>query len=144
MDTISVKRTLRKYRRLEQELRADSGGKSTRMPLVWDVFFDLRDLGKGTAKYNLQALTAMNREAYQKVIGEYWAFVYQALNQEIDFQAVRFDADILLRWNLPADADADAVKQRFRTLAKRHHPDTGGDADSFIALMREYKTLLKK
>lgn len=42
---------------------------------------------------------------------------------------------------LPADADADAVRRRFRTLARERHPDRGGDPVAFAELDRAYAAL---
>mgnify|MGYP001410887536 CR=1 FL=1 len=139
MNVISIKRSLREMKRLEIKLRF-GGGPSPHPPLVWDEFFDLQGTGRG--KYSLETLAAMDREAYQKIIGEYWSFVYSELVGGMDFHAVRYDTGVLLRWGLPADADEAAVKRRFRALAKRYHPDTGGSAEDFIGLMREYKKLV--
>ena len=32
---------------------------------------------------------------------------------------------------VPRDADADAIKKAFRKLARKHHPDAGGDEAKF-------------
>ena len=141
MNGIGVKRTLRELKKLERKLRSGlEDGKQT--PLVWDAFFDLRDTGK--AKYDLQTLTSMSRAEYKEAIGEYWAFVFKSLVDEKDFHAVRFEPGVLLKWGLPCNADEAAVKQRFRTLAKRCHPDTGGNAEDFIELMRDYHQIVGK
>ena len=43
--------------------------------------------------------------------------------------------------DLPYDSGYADIKKRFRELAKKYHPDTGGDADKFIELMRAYEAL---
>lgn len=43
---------------------------------------------------------------------------------------------------LPFDADVTAIKKKFRELAKKYHPDTGGDSTKFIELMENYKKLV--
>ena len=140
MNVISIKRSLREIKRLEMKIRSGAG--VGLKPLVWDSFFDLGDTGK--AKYTLRDLIAMSRAEYQTVISEYWAFVYQTIFNETDFRAVRFEPGVLLAWGLPWNADEAAVKRRFRALAKRCHPDAGGDEESFIRLMAEYRTLVGK
>jgi DnaJ-domain-containing protein 1 len=40
---------------------------------------------------------------------------------------------------LPQDASFDQVRQQYRTLAKRYHPDRGGDATRFIQIDGAYK-----
>ena len=139
MNSISIKRNLREIKRLERKIRSGAGNGQT---LVWDSFFDLRNTGG--AKYSLRALSAMSRAEYKRVISEYWSFVYQSFFNENDLHAVSYDTGVLLRWGLPYNADEAAVKQRFRTLAKRSHPDTGGSAEMFIDLMRDYHQLIGK
>ncbi|WP_339672602.1 DNA-J related domain-containing protein [Dasania marina] len=43
--------------------------------------------------------------------------------------------------DLPADASWPEVKQRYRRLAKQHHPDHGGDHEQFIALRAAFEVL---
>lgn len=40
-----------------------------------------------------------------------------------------------------ADADPLTVKQAYRRLAREHHPDRGGDVDTFHTLQRAYERL---
>jgi curved DNA-binding protein CbpA len=42
---------------------------------------------------------------------------------------------------LPADAGPDAVRRRFRALARERHPDRGGDPAAFAELDRAYAAL---
>lgn len=42
---------------------------------------------------------------------------------------------------LGRDADARTVRHRFRTLAREHHPDRGGDPERFAELHRAYAAL---
>ena len=39
---------------------------------------------------------------------------------------------------------AEDVKARFKDLAKKHHPDCGGDAEVFKAMMAEYKQVFER
>ncbi len=143
MTASEVKRKLRELKRLEEQFRQRAGQRSS--PLVWDTFFDLHDGVPKAAKYPLAVLVAMDAETHRRVVAEYWSFVWQALWPENDGAgALHFDAEALLRLGLPADADEDAVRARFRALAKQHHPDTGGDASQFIALMEDYRRLIHK
>jgi DnaJ-domain-containing protein 1 len=44
---------------------------------------------------------------------------------------------------LPADATPQQIKQRYRTLAKKHHPDLGGDPRQMQRLSAAYEFLMK-
>lgn len=55
-----------------------------------------------------------------------------------------YNPDILARLGLPIDADSKAIKKKFRELAKKYHPDTGGDSSKFIEFMEDYKKLTEQ
>ena len=42
---------------------------------------------------------------------------------------------------LSVDASQQAIKERYRQLAAKHHPDKGGNPDKFIALRSAYERL---
>jgi curved DNA-binding protein CbpA len=44
---------------------------------------------------------------------------------------------------LPRDASFPDIRQRYRLLAKRAHPDTGGDQEQFKQINAAYKCLIK-
>ena len=39
------------------------------------------------------------------------------------------------------DATADEIKKAFRTLARKHHPDAGGDEEKFKEINEAYEVL---
>lgn len=43
---------------------------------------------------------------------------------------------------LPPDATTGTIKSKFRELAKKYHPDLGGDSGKFIELMNTYRKLI--
>lgn len=43
---------------------------------------------------------------------------------------------------LPAGAPPEAIKRRWRELARAHHPDHGGDAERFKAARRSYEAAM--
>ena len=144
MDIVDIKRKLRELKRLELKIRYGSV-ELKRPSLVWDIFFDLHEISAGKAKYTLKNLANISHDEYKNVISEYWSFVYNELFSENDLHnGINYDTSILLQLNLPFDADEKAVKKRFRELAKLYHPDTGGDANKFIALIEAYKRLIGK
>lgn len=44
---------------------------------------------------------------------------------------------------LPPTATADEVKAQWKSLASQHHPDKGGDAETFDKMRRAYKSALE-
>ncbi len=139
-----VKRKLRELKALEIKLRFD-GKRPEGSALVWDDFFDLREAGKGKAKYALAMLAAMDHEGFTDAVNQYWVFVYNQYYKENGIQdAEVFDVAELDKLDLPFDADESEIKRRFRQLAKIHHPDAGGDAEKFIELMELYRKLINK
>ena len=50
-------------------------------------------------------------------------------------------ADLYARLGVGRDADDAAIKKAYRSLALRHHPDKGGDADAFKACAEAYAVL---
>jgi len=85
----------------------------------------------------------MSREEYKRVVDEFFALVYYEYYLEcgIDFHRI-FDPDALSLLGLPFSAVEGDIKKRFRELAKKYHPDTGGEASKFIEIMKVYEKLL--
>ena len=136
MDIISIKKKLRKLKKLEIEIRYEGGYNN--QPLLWDKFFDLS--GKRKVMYPLSYLLSIDNNEYKRIADEFLAFVYYDFFEHLNVQS-SFDKSLLLQLDLPYDADIVAIKNRFRQLAKLYHPDTGGDARKFIELMEIYKKL---
>ena len=127
-----IKRKIRKLKKAETTIRF--GGRPSSKPLVWDSFFGKRDL---------KELDAMSYEDYKVLVDEFFSRVYYELYMEngIVFAGV-YDPAVLARLGLPPHADESGVKTRFRELAKKYHPDNGGDAAQFVELMKTYKELI--
>jgi len=136
-----VKRKLRKLKQMELKIRFP-GGDAAHRELVWDRFFDLRGKGGASGKYTLAQMAVLGREAYRRVVEEYFARVYYELYRENGLtEKGAYDPELLSRLGLPAMAGAEDVKRRFRELARQTHPDAGGDAARFIELMEDYRKL---
>lgn len=142
-----IKAKIRSLKKLEIKIRfsniqtSDSNKTHTRC-LVWDDFFDLGEVFKGKAKYSISNLVTMNKEDFRNVIDEYFFHIYYRFYKENGIVSVHlYNPDILARIGLPIDADSKAIKKKFRELAKRYHPDTGGESEKFIELMENYKKL---
>lgn len=52
-----------------------------------------------------------------------------------------YDPRLLAQMGLPPQARQTEIKSRFRSLAKEHHPDCGGDEEAFICLIETYRKL---
>ncbi|HLB45697.1 MAG TPA: J domain-containing protein [Anaerolineales bacterium] len=52
-----------------------------------------------------------------------------------------YDPQLLSLLGSSPQADIAEIKKRFRDLAKRYHPDLGGDGEKFIELMETYERL---
>ena len=113
--------------------------------LIWHRFFDLNDSPKDDSKYSLKKLAAMSREEYKAVVDEFFSYVYYEFYMENGLiYAETYDPAVLARLDLPPYADERVIKARFRELAKKYHPDSGGDAAQFVELMKTYKELTGK
>lgn len=140
VDIDELKRRLRRLKKLEMKIRPNNYSR-----LIWDEFFDLQDLGNKKARYALHRLSAMSKVEIKDVISEYFYHVYyQAYKENGISDAQAYQPDILTQLGLNYDADIDAVKKRFRELAKKYHPDVGGDSEKFIDLMENYRKLIDK
>lgn len=51
-------------------------------------------------------------------------------------------AEALAQLELPSGASRQEIRHRYRELAKRHHPDRGGDARRFMEVRRAAESLL--
>ncbi len=45
---------------------------------------------------------------------------------------------------LPVNVSKEQIKQRYRTLAKEHHPDRGGDREQMQRIIAAYQLLIKE
>ncbi len=166
-----IKRKLRDLKKLELKIRfgdsfhaANTKGMSRERPagilLIWDIFFDLEekkghrksddrrtipvctDAADIKVKYTLADVAAMSREEFRSVIDEFFFNVYYKYYTENGITGSHlYDPEILSRMGLPADAGAEDIRRRFRELAKKYHPDVGGNEAAFIELMENYRKL---
>jgi DnaJ-domain-containing protein 1 len=130
-----IKRSVRNLKKLELKIRFNQeqipDGLRTR--IVWNEFFNLKEQGKG--KYSLDFLASLSKEEFKEVINEFFFKVYEQYYAENALNYINVkNADKLALLGLPYDADNDMVKARFRELAKKYHPDHGGDREQFIWL----------
>lgn len=153
MDYEEVKHKVRKLKKLELKIRFGNigfqdnlrgiPGRKQSLGLVWDEFFDLHDGSAAKAKYTIKDIAAMGKEEFKNVVSEYFFNVYYKFYKENGITDMPlYSQDMLSQMGLPFDADSNDIKKRFRELAKKFHPDTGGDGDKFIELMENYEKLM--
>ncbi len=146
-DHDELKRKLRQLKKVELKIRfgTEAAPYPKKVQLVWDSFFDLKNKGSGV--YSLNKLSQMDKEDLAAVIEEFYYRIYYQLYREngLGYTVQRlYDPDLLMKLGLKPDADYEAVKKRFRQLALKYHPDTGGNAEEFISLMESYKKLTEQ
>lgn len=149
-----VKRKLRKLKKLEIKIRFGDAfhaanytrdkGNIIDQRLVWNDFFHIGGQDKHKARYSFENVAAMSRDDFIRITDEYFFCVYYKYYTENGINASRlYDPEILGWMGLPSDAGAGDIKKKFRELAKRYHPDAGGDEDMFIELMDNYRKLIE-
>ena len=146
-----IKRKLRSLKKLEIKIRsadtfdyAEAAGRQPKIDLVWDRFFNINNAGNSKARYSLENILSMSKEDFKDVINEFFFNVYYKYYMEngiVNYSL--YDPEILKWMGLPPHAGLDDIKKRFRELAKKYHPDTGGDSGKFIELMENYKKLVE-
>jgi hypothetical protein len=141
--TSELKRKLRDIKRLETQLRFMGDCQRAKGKLIWDDFFSIKP--GVSVRYQLDDLAKLDRDSLKEVLSEYFYFVYYQIYREkgltIDSM---FDPGLLSLLGLPPFASATDIKTRFREMAKKYHPDMGGDSEKFIALMGVYEQLTKR
>jgi len=140
--TAELKRKLRDLKRLEINLRFAGNANRAHGNLVWDEFFSTKSTPKSTSRYDLQTILNMERDEFKDVLVEFFYFLYFRMYQEGGLSAINlYDHQLLESLGLPVGASDQEIKSRFRALAKKYHPDLGGDAGKFIELMGAYQRL---
>ena len=82
--------------------------------------------GEALRSYYLdwQVFWQTDREEVAALLGSFWRTCERDEHR----------AEALTLFALPTGAQPDAIRRRWRELALQHHPDRGGDADTFIRL----------
>ena len=82
--------------------------------------------GEALRSYYLdwQVFWQTDRDEVEALLGSFWRAYARDEHR----------AEALTLFALPAGAGPDAIRRRWRELALQHHPDRGGDADTFIRL----------
>jgi len=137
-----LKHTLRQLKKLEIMIRFGDCSPSGNQRLVWDVFFSTKE-DNVSVKYPLQHLLELDRQGIKQVVEEYFYRIYIQNYQDKGLTAADvYDPKLLSLLGLPAYAGSQDIKKRFRELAKKYHPDRGGDSSKFIELVEIYERLM--
>ncbi|QUI24372.1 DnaJ domain-containing protein [Vallitalea pronyensis] len=112
------------------------------MSLIWHQFFSTKDLDDNSVQFNLDTLARMGHEERKEVFSAFFYSVYYQYYKEngLSYKNM-YDPSLLKAFGLPADANLDDIKERFRVLAKKYHPDNGGDAQDFIKVIEAYEQI---
>lgn len=145
MDIDQLKHKLRELKKVESSIRFGSESASCTNKYVWDEYFSTKSFNELTVKYPLWKLTKLDKQELKDVFEEYFYSIYYQKYKEsgLDFDGI-YAPDILSVLGLRPGASVDDVKRRFRELAKKYHPDHGGESDKMIDLLDAYHSLLKK
>lgn len=146
-----IKRKLRSLKKLEIKIRFGHSFFNENLPkippkatLVWNEFFDIHNnkARHSKARYSLADIASKSKEEFRDIVNEFFFYVYYKYYIESGIISSNlYDPEILKWMGLPPNAGAEDIKKRFRELAKKYHPDTGGDSSLFIELMENYKKL---
>ena len=91
-----------------------------------------RSAGKSAAEMLSAGAVCMNLEHAANALG-------YAASWITDWYS--YDPEALALFELTADASQETVRRRWRELALQHHPDRGGDAETFIRMRWAWECL---
>lgn len=77
-------------------------------------------------------LVEMTQQSVEQLLDEFW----------IKYYAIDERSDALKLLGLSTQANHKEIKTKFKNLAAKHHPDKGGDADTFIQIRKAYEILI--
>jgi hypothetical protein len=143
MVVAELKRKLRQLKKLEAQIRFKNRKLKQKEQYVWDEYFSTKDEYDCSVKYNMKSLCDMDHEKLKEVFDEYFYHVYFQYYKENGITAEgMYDTVLLSSLGLPLDSSIETIKSKFRELAKKYHPDLGGDSNKFIELVDAYKKLI--
>ena len=140
-----LKHKLRQLRKAEIRIRFSGLTAPNGASLIWDSYFSTKERTEKAVKHTLNQLRQMSRQGMKAVIEAYFYAVYlQSYKENGRHLADLHDPELLSILDLSPGIGTDGIKKRFRELAKRHHPDHGGDIERFIELVDTYRRLMER
>lgn len=145
MELEHLKRKLRELKKAEKRICFNYESSGTSKKYVWDEYFSTKELNELTVKYPLWKLIKLSKEELEGIFEEYFYSVYFQHCKEngLSLDDI-YDVDILSVFGLNPGASVDDIKKKFRELAKKYHPDRGGDNDKMIKLIDAYNKLINR
>ncbi len=145
MEVEQLKRKLRELKKAEKRIRFSYKAPSTMKKYVWDDYFSTKTFNELTVKYPLWKIIKFSRQELEEVFEEYFYSVYfqQCKENGLSLDDI-YNVEVLSVFGLNPGATIDDVKKKFRELAKKYHPDRGGDNDKMIEIINAYHKLINK
>lgn len=113
--------------------------------LVWNRFFSTTVKNSFNIKYPIEILVVFDHNARKQVINEFFYHMYYEIFSRIGFKIDNlYDPELLIFLGLGPESSKEDIRSQFRKLAKKYHPDHGGDKEKMIELIEVYDKLLNK
>ncbi len=145
LDNRDLKHKLRELKRTEIAIRTQNFIPAEEINLVWNKFFSTKSQCNSKVRYPLDILVVFGHNARKEVFKEFFYHMYYEIFEFIGYNLDNiYDPDLLSLLGLHSNASQADIKKRFRELAKKYHPDCGGDKDKMIELLELYDKLLNK
>lgn len=137
-------RKLRELKKSEIAIRTEYGMRAQKPTLlIWSSFFSDRDGGSGgrqKARYSLDMLSSMDAIERKAIFEDFYYAVYIRHYKEMGMPiSALYDSALLGIFGLSSGATLQDVKERFRELAHKYHPDKGGDPEVFRMFLEAYE-----
>lgn len=145
MNVDELKRKLRELKKVEDRIRFGLYTTAVKKKYVWDEYFSTKSINDLTVKYPIWKLLKLDKQALKEVFEEYFYSIYfqKYKDEGLSFDEIQ-DPSILSYFGLAPGASIDEIKNKFRELAKKYHPDHGGSNEKMAEVLEQYHKLINK